>query len=302
MLIKMHKVVCTSTLRAALLLAVSFGAHAQDSAPVYRDVETKYIFGFTTGSGIGLEGEKEFSPETVMRFGKRDGRYTASETKFEFEFTPNQYVQIEFGPMASYHNICGVADFDDRNQLAFSGVFGEIRYLLLERTSAQPLSVTVSAEPEWHRIEETSGQRITNFGLEVMVNADLELIQNRLYLGANLLYEPEQTRDPNGVGAGWEKESTAGVSGAVAYRILPSVFVGAEAWYLRHYDGAWLNTFAGDAIFVGPTLYVQLARKVFMTAAWNTQVWGREVDNLDVMFNLQEFSRHRAKLKVAVEF
>lgn len=135
-----------------------------------------------------------------------------------------------------------------------------------------------------------------------MVNADLELIQNRLYLGANLLYEPEQTRDPNGVGAGWEKESTAGVSGAVAYRILPSVFVGAEAWYLRHYDGAWLNTFAGDAIFVGPTLYVQLARKVFMTAAWNTQVWGREVDNLDVTFNLQEFSRHRAKLKVAVEF
>jgi hypothetical protein len=298
----MRKIVCASVLSAALLIAPDFGARAQNGPPAYSDVETKYIFGFTTGSGIGLEGEKEFSPETVVRMGKRDGRYTASETKFEFEFTPNQYVQIEFGPMGSYHGISGVTDLDNRNQLAFSGAFGEIRYLLLERTSSQPLSVTASAEPEWHRIDETSGQRITNFGLELMVNADLELIQNRLYLGANLLYEPEQTRDPDGVGAGWEKESKAGVSGAISYRILPSVFVGAEAWYLRHYDGAWLNTFTGDAIFVGPTLYVQLTRKVFMTAAWNTQVWGREVENPDLRFNLQEFSRHRAKLKVAVEF
>src|ERR1043165_771847 len=140
----MREVAYASALSAALLLVPAGGAHAQDSAPVYRDVETIYIFGFTTGSGIGLEGEKEFSPETVMRFGKRDGRYTASETKFEFEFTPNQYVQIEFGPMASYHGISGVTDLDDRNRLAFSGVFGEIRYLLLERTSSQPLSVTVS--------------------------------------------------------------------------------------------------------------------------------------------------------------
>ena len=37
-------------------------------------VETKYVFGFTEGSGIGLEGEKEFSPETFVSFGKRDGR------------------------------------------------------------------------------------------------------------------------------------------------------------------------------------------------------------------------------------
>jgi hypothetical protein len=138
--------------------------------------------------------------------------------------------------------------------------------------------------------------------LELKLNADLELIQNRMYLGANLLYEPEATRDPDGIGAGWEKESTAGISGALSYRILPSVFVGAEAWYLRHYDGAFLNDFTGDAVFLGPTIYVQLSRKVFMTAAWNTQVWGREVDNPGVSFNLVEFSRQRAKLKLAVEF
>jgi len=289
-------------LAALFFITTSFGARAQDKPVIYRDVETKYIFGFTEGSGIGLEGEKEFSPETVARMGKRDGHYFASETKLEFEFTPNQYVQFELGPMVARHSINGVTDLDDRNQFAFSGFFGEIRYLLLDREPSSPLAITLSAEPEWHRIDETGGARVKNYGLELKVNADLELVKNRLYLGANLLYEPEATRDPDGIGAGWEKESTGGISGALSYRILPSVFIGAEVWYLRHYEGAWLNTFTGDAVFVGPTIYVQIAPKVFMTAAWNTQVWGREIDNPGVPLNLEEFSRHRAKFKVAVEF
>ena len=118
---------------APLVVAAGFCAHAQDNPAFYRDVETKYIFGFTEGSGIGLEGEKEFSLETVARMGKRDGRYWASETKLEYEFTPNQYVQFELGPLVSAHAIKGVTDMDDRNQLAMSGFFGEVRYLLLDR-------------------------------------------------------------------------------------------------------------------------------------------------------------------------
>ncbi len=299
----MRRIVLARAVAAAavMMVANNFTARAQDN-PIYRDVETKYIFGFTEGSGTGLEGERELSAETAARIGKRDGRYTASETKLEYEFTPNQYVQFELGPLISWHNIQDVTNLDDRNQLAFSGLFGEIRYMLLDRTSSQPLALTLSAEPEWHRIDETSGARVTNLGLELKLNADLEVIQNRVYLGANLLYEPEQTRDPDGIGVGWQKESTGGVSGALSYRILPSVFVGAEVWYLRHYDGSWFNDFTGDAVFVGPTIYVQLTREMFMTAAWNTQVWGREMDNPGVSFNLAEFSRQRAKLKVAVEF
>jgi len=290
------------TVAALMFTANGYSAQAQDASAVWHDVETKYVFGFTEGSGIGLEGEKEFSPETVMRFGKRDGRYQAGETKLEYEFTPNQYVQFELGPMVAWHNIQDVTGLDDRKQADFSGFFGEVRYLLLDRGPSSPLAITLSAEPEWHRIDETSGARVKNFGLELKVNADLELIQNRLYLGSNLLYEPEATRDPDGIGAGWAKESTGGISGALSYRIVPSVFVGAEVWYLRHYDGAFLNTFTGDAVYVGPTVYVQITPKIFMTAAWNTQIWGREVDNPDVSFNLAEFTRQRAKLKLAVEF
>lgn len=286
---------------AGTLIALSNAgaARAQDG---FYEVETKYIFGFTEGSGIGLEGEKEFSTETVARIGKADGRYWASETKLEYEFTPNQYVQFELGPLVSTHKIKNATDLDNRNDVAMSGFFGEMRYLVLERNASSPLAVTLSAEPEWHRIDETSGTHVTNLGLELKVNADLELIKNRLFLGGNLLYEVEGTKDPDHIGAGWEKESVGGVSGALSYRVIPAVFIGVEAWYLRHYDGSFFNAFTGDAVFIGPTLYAQLGRKAFMTAAWNAQVSGHDVDVSGSKLNFGEFTRSRAKLKFAVEF
>jgi hypothetical protein len=286
---------------AGTLIALSNAgaARAQDG---FYEVETKYIFGFTEGSGIGLEGEKEFSTETVARIGKADGRYWASETKLEYEFTPNQYVQFELGPLVSTHKIKNATDLDNRNDVAMSGFFGEMRYLVLERNASSPLAVTLSAEPEWHRIDETSGTHVTNLGLELKVNADLELIKNRLFLGGNLLYEVEGTKDPDHIGAGWEKESIGGVSGALSYRVIPAVFIGVEAWYLRHYDGSFFNAFTGDAVFIGPTLYAQLGRKAFMTAAWNAQVSGHDVDVSGSKLNFGEFTRSRAKLKFAVEF
>lgn len=295
-----QRALAATCIAASLCMVAPTVLRAQDDAAdsAFYEIETKYIFGFTEGSGVGLEGEKEFSPESVITFGKRDGRYMVSQTKLEYEFTPNQYVQFELGPIVSSYNIRNVTDLDDMNSGKFNGFFGEIRYLALERTEHQPLSLTLSVEPEWHAFDETSGSRVVNYSLEMKLNGDVELSKNRLYLGFNLLYEPETTRADLGV---WEKESTLGGSLALAYRIHPKVTIGAEAWYLRHYDGIWFNTFTGDAVYVGPTIYVQLTRKIFMTAAWNTQVAGHEVDGSGSL-DLADFSRHRAKLKLAVEF
>jgi hypothetical protein len=52
---------------------------------------------------------------------------------------------------------------------------------------------------------------------------------------------------------------------------------------------------------LGPTLYVKFSPKIFMTAAWNTQVFGREIGT-PVSLNLSEFQRNRARLKFAIEF
>jgi hypothetical protein len=269
---------------------------------VYNEIETKYIFGFTTGSGIGLEGEKEVSIDTKMRFGKRDGHYAASETQFEFETTPSQFIQLEFGVLGATHNISGVTDLDNRNQTALSGAFAEFRYLALDRSEGQPLAVTLGFEPNMRRIDETSGAKVLNFEFETTINADLELVKNRLYAGFNLLYEPETTRPDSG---GYEREATFGVSSALAFRVHPNVLIGAEVWYLRHYDSLGFDNYTGDTVMLGPTLFVQLSRKTFVTAAWNTQVAGHEVNNGVVNpapFNLAEFQRNRARLKFGLEF
>jgi hypothetical protein len=284
-----------------LILCVLFGCagsgHAQDASS-WKDIETKYIFGFTTGSGIGLEGEKEFTIDTIGRFGKRDGHYAATETKYEFEFTPTQFIQIEFGALGSTHNISGVTDLDDRRQVAATGAFAELRYLAIERTSNNPLSVTLAVEPTVRLTDETSGARVRNYEFETTVNADLELLKNRLFAGFNLLYEPEVTWAPTG---DVQREATLGGSAALSLRIASNIVVGGEVWYLRHYGAANLTAFTGDAVMLGPNLYVQFTPKMFMTAAWNTQVWGREIGN-PVSLNLAEFQRHRAKLKFAWEF
>ena len=287
-------------LRLALLALAVFIQGAFDRAiadDAFREIETKYIFGFTEGSGIGLEGEKEFSPDSVTAIGKRDGKYVVTQTKLKYEFTPNQYMQFELGPIVGWHNIQNVTDLDNRNQFSFSGAFVEFRYLLLDRP-ASPLAVTLAIEPEWRRTDETTGETVTNFGLEMRINADLQVVPNRLYLGWNLLYEPETTRSTS---SGWTNESTIGVSSALAFRVVPWLTIGGEVWYLRHYDGVGLNAFTGDAVFAGPNVYVQLDRKMFVTAAWNTQVTGRDLE-IPGRFNLNEFARHRVKLKFAVEF
>jgi hypothetical protein len=162
--------VCIAVAGALIVLSNANASRAQDG---FYDVETKYIFGFTEGSGVGLEGEKEVSADSVSRIGKANGRYWASETKLEYEFTPNQYVQFELGPLVSTHVIKNVTDLENRNNLAMSGFFGEVRYLILERNASSPLAVTLSAEPEWHCIDETSGNRVTNLGLELKVTPTL---------------------------------------------------------------------------------------------------------------------------------
>lgn len=282
---------------SCVLLGCAGRAPAQDASS-WKEIETKYIFGFTVGSGIGLEGEREFTVDTIGRFGKRGGHYTATETKYEFEFTPSQFIQIEFGALGSTHTIGGVTDFDDRRQVALSGAFAELRYLAIERTSNNPLSVTLAVEPTVRRIDETSGERVRNFEFETTINADLELIRNRLFAGLNLLYEPELTQTATG---DTQREAKFGGSAALSFRIASNVVVGGEVWYLRHYDAANLTAFTGDAVMLGPSVYIQFTPKMFMTAAWNTQVWGREIGN-PVSLNLAEFQRHRAKLKFAYEF
>ncbi len=284
-------------LAAAAILAGATPVLAQD-ADAYRSIETKYIFGdFTVGSSTDKAGDKGVEIESESDVGKRGGKYFANETELEFEYSPTKYLQIEAGPTVSYYNIAGVPGLADSNMPALNGFEADFRSLILER-GVWPFGLTASIEPEFHSRDETSGESVQNYGLETKLEADTELVKNRVYLAFNLLYEPETTR----VLASWQDESTIGGSSALAFRITPNVIVGADLWYLRHYDGATFGSFTGDAVYLGPTLYWHIKRHMLMSAAWETQVAGSEVGPPALNLDLTDFSRNRAKLLFEIEF
>jgi hypothetical protein len=292
--LRLHHLIAVS---AASTLLCTVAARAEDNA-AFRELDSKYIFGsFTVGASTGIEGERAFEPNTKANFGKRSGHYGASETELEYEYTPNQYVQIELGPTVSYYDIRGVPGFDDRNMGTVNGFTAQLRSVLIDRNPS-PFAVTLSVEPEFRSRDETSGVKVVNYELEAKLEADAELIKNRLFLAFNLLYEPETTRADMGL---WQHESTVGVSSALAFQIVPNVVIGADLWYLRHYDGFAFNNFTGDAVFVGPTLFWKISRKVLMSASWERQIAGHEVGVMPAL-DLTDFSRQRARLLLEFEF
>lgn len=172
----------------------------------------KYIFGnFTVGSAIGIEGEKAIEPDTEVDLGKRAGRYGVAQTELEFEYTPTQYFQIEVGPTVSYYNIRGVPGLDDRNIGGINGFEADFRSLFIDR-GPTPFAVTVSIEPELHSLDETSGASVSNYGVETKLEADAELIKNRLFLG---FQPPLRARDNPRSGRGLiQRIDLRGVVGA----------------------------------------------------------------------------------------
>src|SRR5215831_13180102 len=178
----LHRPVLIVAIAAVAFFACRVSAQAQDNN-VFHEIETKYIFGtFTVGSSTGIEGEKAFEPEIQANFGKGGGgRYSVGATTLEFEYTPTQYLQVIAGPIVSYYNIHNVPGLDDRNLATVSGFEAEFRSVLIDRGQS-PFAVTLAVEPEFHSRDETSGAKVVNYALDVKLEADTELIKNRLFL------------------------------------------------------------------------------------------------------------------------
>jgi hypothetical protein len=79
---------------AAIAFSNPIVARAEDNGG-FQDLETKYIFGFTIGSSVGDQSDKEFEPDTHADFGKHGGSYGVGQTALEYEYTPTQFMQIE---------------------------------------------------------------------------------------------------------------------------------------------------------------------------------------------------------------
>ena len=257
------------------------------------------MFGFTKGSDIDPPGAKHFIADLSGRFGKQAGSYAAWSKHLEYAFTPWHDFHVGVGASFSAHDISGVPGLEDRRQIAFEGLSLEFRQRLLDRAKA-PFGLTLTAEPHWARLDEVDGQRADKFALEINLSADKELIKDRLYAAFNLIYEPEWIR-LKATGE-TERESTLGVSLAGMAAVAPSVFAGGEIRYLRSYEGTALNTFAGEALFLGPVVYINVSDRLALIAAFSSQVTGRPTGGPSGGLDLENFERHRAKLKAVINF
>jgi hypothetical protein len=98
-----------------------------------------------------------------------------------------------------------------------------------------------------------------------------------------------------------EQEATAGVAAALMAQLRPGFLIGGELRYLRRYDGIGLDSFAGQALFAGPTAYWQLSERSRLTVAWSPQVWGRPT-GIAAALDLVNFERHQARVIFGVNF
>jgi hypothetical protein len=282
------------TFRAALLC----GFALYPAAAWAEGIDTEHIFAFMIGADVGNVGDREFQTQTTGRFAKNEGRYRALEQEFELEFVPAKNVRIELGGGFSAHDINGVPDFEDRRQLALQGVSIDLRYQAMDRESS-PFGLTFAAVGHADRIDEVTAAVVRNYGAEFTVAFDRELIPNFVIAALNLTYQPDWTRVV-ATGAA-EQDSTLAAAFAVMAQVRPGFLLGAEARYLRRYDGIGLDQLTGQALFIGPTAYFQLSESSRLTVAWSAQAWGR-ADRSPYDLDLVNFERHQVRVVFGVNF
>ena len=262
------------------------------------ELETTHIFGFTFGSDVNAVGEKEAESEAVGGFGKSAGTYSAISQAVGVKFAPFQNFNIQPTVAVSRFDVSNVPGFDDRRQFAYEAASLELRYRLLNRERA-PFGLTVGFDPRWARVDETGGAPVDQYGGAFLLIADKELVDKLIFAAFNFIYEPELTRSR--VTGDWEHTSELGVSAAITMQVRPGVLIGAEARYMRSFDGLGLDRFTGNALFVGPTFYARFSEKTWMSAAWSAQIAGHahnEIGSLD----FTNFERHRALLRFGYNF
>jgi hypothetical protein len=328
---------CPAHLAIALWLAAAAEGAAQ-SRPVEDELKGSGalagdIFGFTTGSDVGRPGERGLTLEMTSGFGRRGGIFWSSALSTELSKTVARNISVSLSSFAAGHRIRSVPELDDRSQVRFDGVSGEIGYRFLERSWSNPVAATLSVEPRLGQVEADSGQRASAYSSEFKLLVDTVLIPDRLYGAFNLKYgmgtqrggpsanangdEHSETVKANGdrnsrssadEGEGARKSSAKSnesafttVSGAVAYQLSERVLVGMEARYLTQFSGAFLNQLSGHAVFIGPNLYLRLSDWAGVSVAWTPQIWG-SAQGSSAALDLDNFEQHQFRLKFASSF
>ncbi|CAO4163209.1 hypothetical protein [Methylorubrum extorquens] len=272
-----------------------------------KEVDTEHLFGFTEGADAGEKGEQEVVIDTVTRVSKRrDGpgpsTYRVLDTRFAYQFNPIDKLSIEFSAFGTLRRQRNIVDLDDKSYGTFDGVSMEVKYQFLKGTKEQPLGLALEVRPRFTRILPVEGNGANIFDLESLLQIDVQVVPDKLWYGSNISFEPAAGRQRGG-GPGY-RSSTFLWSNVLVGRIGENTYFGPEVRYLRGYEGIFLNQLESEALTVGPALHHRFTEKIWLTAAYAGQVWGRDADPTLAgrALGLNQFERHNVRVKFGMEF
>jgi hypothetical protein len=261
-------------------------------------IDTEHIYGFMIGSDVGEAGEREFQTTSTGRFSKQAGNYSALDQQLEMEFVPFRNFRIEVGTAFAAYDMAAIPGLANRTDAGWQGAALDLRYRFLDREQA-PFGLTLAVESHRNRFDDISGSKAQNYGTEVTLALERDVIPGLAVATLNFGYQPEWTRLA-GVSTE-EQESTLAVAFGIMTQVRPNVMLGGEARYFRKYEGIGLTELAGEALFVGPTAYFKLSERARLTANWSFQAWGRPVGS-SATLDLVNFERQQARLVFGLNF
>lgn len=305
-----HKLLLASLLAGVMVLHAG-AVHARDDddddkkgpgvAEEAAGIETENIFGYTLGTDTGEKGEKEITFTLDGRLGKFAGNYTGYAGEAEFEYSITDNLKISLGGAFSGVNINNVPGFDNYAGGGFAGAFFEVKYRFLDHRTA-PFGLSLSIEPEWAQRDELTGETATAYGIEFRLAADKELVKDYLFAAVNLVYAPEWEREFEDNVGSWVGSSGLELSGALTAQVAKDLFIGGELRYLAAYEGAGLGNQSGWGLFLGPTVYAQVTKDLYMKAAWSIQLTGGGDGLWNSNLNLNDFERQQLRFQVGYTF
>lgn len=260
------------------------------------DVEALFVF--TAVSRIGDKGDKHIIASLGGSWGKHDGTYRVLSPTVEFGFNPHERLHVALELWGDYFKIQNVTGLDNQNRWG-GGAALEFKVALVQRGHEGPVGVTLILAPHVSNSEEATGEKATHYALDVKLAADVELIRDMLLLAVNLNFETAHVRARGA--PDWEGESMFGAGVGLMARVTKNILLGVEVLYERAYEGYGLNTFAGRALYVGPTLHYSISDKANFVAGWLTQVSGKAVGDPRSL-DLENFERHRARVLYSQHF
>ena len=287
------------------VMALGFGLAGLFATPAWAD---ENLFGYTYGAETQPKGTNEAYLWITDRRGKAEGHYDAQDYKLELERGFTNRLQASAYVNFEGHHIRGMEpEFEDVDRdFGFKGLQLSAKYMALSPYK-DGIGLAFYIEPGWSRIHKISGERVTEYELELKAILQKNFLDDKLIWATNLTLEPEWEREKEvdeltgEVEKEWEKELAIEVTTGLAYRVAPNWYLGVEGRYHSEYPD-WTHGLHREhyAFFAGPTIHYG-GKKWWFTATYLPQVYGSP-NEPGRSLHLEEHEKRELRLKIGYNF